>query len=160
MGIMSFYSGYLWGSQHFKNYHGYTIEKVVCFFWIMWQGCCIYVKDEGVNLNTLTTTFIRIILCDPLMITKLYFATCYGHAVTKCSQYGTNGIKVCGGMRELSIKDAQSSLCKIITWTKSKKSRPEWAKACKNPLFTFQSWWLWWRPNLHIKLFNSKRLWN
>ncbi len=72
-------------------------------------------KDEGVNLNTLITIFIKIILCDLLMITKFYFATCYGHAMTKCCQYGTNDIKVCGGMKELSIKDAQSSLCKIIT---------------------------------------------
>jgi hypothetical protein len=52
---VSFYSGYFWGFQHFKNYHGYTIERVVCFFWKMWQGCCIHVKDECVNLNTLTT---------------------------------------------------------------------------------------------------------
>ncbi len=42
-----------------------------------------------------------------------------------------NEIKVGVGMKEVSLKDAQVVLQKIITWTKkSGKGRLEWEKAC------------------------------
>jgi hypothetical protein len=97
------------------------------------------VKDKGVNLNTLTTTFIKIILCDPLMITKLNFATCYGHAMSKHCQYGTNDIKVCGGIREFPSRMHNLLFVRLLLEQKSKKGRQEWAKTCRNPLFALGS---------------------
>ncbi len=38
--------------------------------------------------------------------------------MSKCCQYATNDLKVCGGMKEVLIKKVQSSLQKTITWTK------------------------------------------
>jgi hypothetical protein len=71
-----------------------------------------YIKGKGTNLNTPTTTLTNI-----------------GHGY----QYATNDLKVCGSMKEGSIKEAQSSLQKTITWTKeSGKAIQEWAKACKD----------------------------
>ncbi len=65
-----------------------------------------YVKDEGANLNTLTTTLTNIVSYVPLQLSQPYAAICYGHVMSKCCQYNTNDLKVCGGMRKVFIKDA------------------------------------------------------
>ncbi len=47
----------------------------------------------------------------------------------KACQYFTNDDKVFMGLKQVSVKDAQSRIQKIITWTKkSKKERQEWRK--------------------------------
>jgi hypothetical protein len=62
----------------------------------LWDKVITYVKDEGVNLNTPTTALTSIGL--------------------GC-QYVTNDLKVCGSVKEGSIKEAQSSFQKTITST-------------------------------------------
>jgi hypothetical protein len=63
-------------------------------------------------------TLINIIPCVHLFLPQPYAISCYGHAMSKCYQYATNDLKVCGGMKEVSIKEVQSSLQKTIIWTK------------------------------------------
>ncbi len=53
------------------------------------------------------------------MLIVLYFATCYEYTMSKCCQYTTNDLKVAHvGMKEVLIKEAQSSFLKTIAWTK------------------------------------------
>jgi len=105
------------------------------FVWYeLFNKVVAYIKDEATNLNTFITTLINIVYCVPLQLPQPYIAICYGHAISKCCQYATNDLKVCGGMWKVFIEDAQSSLQKIITWTeKSGKSKHEWAMACRDP---------------------------
>jgi hypothetical protein len=44
---------------------------------------------------------------------------CWGHVMSKAAQYATNDSKVYGGLREASLKSAQSKLQTIIMWTKN-----------------------------------------
>jgi hypothetical protein len=47
-----------------------------------------------------------------------------GHVLFKTCQYFTNDDKVFMGLRQVSVKDAQASSQKTITWTKkSRKGR-------------------------------------
>jgi hypothetical protein len=95
-----------------------------------------YFKNKGVNLNTLTIVLTNIISCFLLLLPQPYIASCYGHAMSKCCQYATNDLKVCGGMKEVSIKKVQSSLQETITSTKkSGNSKQEWAKVCRYASF-------------------------
>jgi hypothetical protein len=43
--------------------------------------------------------------CVPLMLPQLYAYNCYMHAMLKCYQYATNDLKMCGGMKKVSIKN-------------------------------------------------------
>ncbi len=42
-----------------------------------------YVKDEGANLNTFTTTLISIVSCFLLLLPQPYNTSCYGHVMSK-----------------------------------------------------------------------------
>jgi len=77
-----------------------------------------YFKDKGANQNTLTTALTNIVSCVLLLLPQPYVASFYGHAMSKCCQYATNDLKMCGGMKEVLIKKVQSSLQKTITWNK------------------------------------------
>jgi hypothetical protein len=56
--------------------------------------------------------------------------------MSKCCLYATNDLKVCGGMKEVLIKDVQYFFQKKITWSKkSGKGKHEWAKAYRNAYF-------------------------
>jgi hypothetical protein len=68
-----------------------------------------YVKDDNTSLSTLTTAFTSIISCVPLLLPQPYAASCYGHAMSKCCQYVINDLKMCVGIKEVSIKETQSS---------------------------------------------------
>jgi hypothetical protein len=76
------------------GYHGYIVERLICSIWFMWQGH-IYVKDKGANLNTFTIVMTNIVSYTSFVLTMPYFATCYGHAMSKCCQYVTNDLKLC-----------------------------------------------------------------
>jgi len=43
-----------------------------------------YIKDEGVNLNTFTTTLPNIVSYVFLLLPQPYVISCYGHAMSKC----------------------------------------------------------------------------
>lgn len=99
-----------------------------------------YVKDKGTNLNILINALPNIVSSVSLMLPQPYVGNCYGHVMSKCYQYATYDVKVCGSMRKVSIKDAQ-----IFLW-KSSLHRQKKLKGCKNGkkitkmhLFTFKS---------------------
>jgi hypothetical protein len=60
------------------------------------------------NLNTFTMTLTSIVSYVSLLLPQPYAISCYGHAMSKCCQYATNALKVCDGMKDISIKEAQS----------------------------------------------------
>jgi hypothetical protein len=66
----------------------------------------MYVKDEGTNLNFLTTTFISIVPCKLLQLPQPFVNICFGQIVSKVCQYVMNEAKVGVGMKEVSLKDA------------------------------------------------------
>jgi hypothetical protein len=78
-----------------------------------------FVKYEGTNLSAMATTLHSIIDCEPLNILRVYEGTCLGHVMSKACQYVTNDEKVFVGLRNVSVKEAQSGLQKTISWTKS-----------------------------------------
>jgi hypothetical protein len=57
-----------------------------------------FVKDKGVNLGTMTTTLKSIVFCDMLDPPTPFARTCWGHAMSKTTQYATNDNKVYGGL--------------------------------------------------------------
>jgi hypothetical protein len=60
------------------------------------------------NLNTFTRTLTNIVSYVSLLLPQPYVISCYGHAMSKCCQYVINDLKVCDGIKEISIKEAQS----------------------------------------------------
>ncbi len=48
-----------------------------------------YVKDEGSNLNILSTTLKSIVSCDILGLDESFQGTCFGHAFSKAWQHAT-----------------------------------------------------------------------
>ncbi len=53
-----------------------------------------YVKDEGTNLGTMTTTLKLVITCDALNLFAQFYGACFGHAMNKAAQYVINDDKV------------------------------------------------------------------
>jgi len=78
-----------------------------------------FVKDKGTNIRIMTTTLKNIVFCDMLDLPTPFARTCWGHVMSKATQYAIDDIKVCGGLREANLKSAQSKLQTIITWTKN-----------------------------------------
>ena len=90
-----------------------------------------YVKDEGTNLITLANALSSVVSCDVLGLNEPYSGTCFGHVMSKVCKYNTNLDTICSSMKHVSLKNAQSTLQKIITWTKNNgKGRQEWEKTC------------------------------
>ncbi len=79
-----------------------------------------YVKNKSANLNTFIVALINIVSCVSFLLPQPYATSCYGHAMSKCCQYVTNDLKMCGGMKGVSIKKVQSSFQKTIIWTQKK----------------------------------------
>jgi hypothetical protein len=90
-----------------------------------------YVKDEGVNLNTMIATLKSIVSCEIFGAMKSFKGTCFGHAFFKACQYEIVEEKVSKGLKYVSIKFAQVDLQKCITQPKnSRKGKHEWGGAC------------------------------
>jgi hypothetical protein len=90
-----------------------------------------YVKDEGSNLNTLTTTLKSVVKCETLGLEESFQGTCFGHVFSKVCQYATTDDKVCKNLKYVFIKSTRANLQKWITWPKKfRKSHQEWNKAC------------------------------
>jgi hypothetical protein len=66
-------------------------------------------------LNTLVVIVSIIVSCEPLQLETPFARVCFGHAMSKACQYATNDVKLCIGMKEVSLKDAQQALQKIMT---------------------------------------------
>lgn len=78
----------------------------------------------------MTTTLKSVVGCDNLELQEAFQGTCFGHAMSKACQYGTNDGNVCSVLREVSIKAVQADFQKCITWPKFGKGRQEWTMAC------------------------------
>jgi len=74
-----------------------------------------YVKDEGYNLNIMTTTLKSIVSCDLLGLEESFQGTCFGDAFSKACQYVTTKEKVCKDLQYVLIKLDQRDLQKCIT---------------------------------------------
>jgi len=70
----------------------------------------VYVKDEGFNLNIMTTTVKLVLSCDVMGLEESFHRTCFGHAFSKTHQYATINEIFCKGLRYISIKVAQENL--------------------------------------------------
>ncbi len=66
----------------------------------------VYVKNEGSNMNTTTTTLKSIVSCDMLGLEESFQGVCFGHAFSKTCQYGTIEEKVYKCLQYVSIKFA------------------------------------------------------
>ncbi len=69
----------------------------------------VYVKDKGSNLNTLTNALTSVVSCSPLQLACPFVGSCFGHAMSKATQYAIDDTKVCAGFFEVSLKGAQAS---------------------------------------------------
>ncbi len=69
----------------------------------------MYVKNEGTNLNSFTTTIISIMPCEPLQVHQsclvAFVWSCYIKNMLVCT---TKETKVVMGMKNVNLKDAQS----------------------------------------------------
>jgi hypothetical protein len=74
-----------------------------------------YEKDECTNLASMTTTLKSIISCEALSLLVLLDGACFGHVMSKATQYATNDDKISKDMAPISVKFAQSSLQSCIT---------------------------------------------
>jgi hypothetical protein len=88
------------------------------------------VKDEGSNLNAITSTLKSIISYETLGLQESFNGIYFGHAFSKACQYATIDEKMCRNIRYVSIKATQANLQKCITSPKKiGTSRQEWTKA-------------------------------
>jgi hypothetical protein len=58
----------------------------------------------------MATIMHSIIDYEPLKILKVYEGTCFGHVMSKAHQYATHDDKIFVGLRNVSVKEAQSGL--------------------------------------------------
>jgi hypothetical protein len=64
-----------------------------------------YVKDEGNNLNTMTSALTFVVPYELLGLTMPFIGSCWGHAMFKCCQYVIDDIKVSTRLTSISIKE-------------------------------------------------------
>jgi hypothetical protein len=61
-------------------------------------------KNEGPNLNRITSALKSIVNCEILGLKESFQGTCFGHAFCKARQYPTIDENVCKGFKYVSIK--------------------------------------------------------
>jgi len=66
----------------------------------------VYVKDEGENLNSMTTILKFVVNCEGLGLEESFNGTCFGHAFSKTCQYVIAENRVCKNLKYVSIKFA------------------------------------------------------
>jgi hypothetical protein len=74
-----------------------------------------YVKDKGTNLANMTTTLKFIFSCEALNLLVLFDGACFGHAMSKATQYATNDNKIFKDLAPINVKFAQASFQSYIT---------------------------------------------
>ncbi len=75
----------------------------------------VYIKDEGSNINAMTSVLKSIVNCESFGLEQSFQGTRFGHVFSKACQYGTTKEKVYKNLKYVSIKFAQSYLHKCIT---------------------------------------------
>jgi hypothetical protein len=71
------------------------ISKILC-----------YVEDEGINLVNMTKTLKLVISCEALSLPIPFDGACFGHAMSKATQYATNDDKI---SKDLTLINVQST---------------------------------------------------
>ncbi len=74
-----------------------------------------YVKNKGTNLETMTIALKSTISCEALNLPIRFVGTCFGHALSKTSQYSTKNDKVSKDLGIINIRFAQLLLQAYIT---------------------------------------------
>jgi hypothetical protein len=82
----------------------------------------LYMKNEGSNMGMLNSALAFVVSCKFLDLWKPYIGTCFTHFTPKCCKFATSEDKVCMEMGEVSLKNVQTTLHEIITWTKNIKN--------------------------------------
>jgi hypothetical protein len=75
-------------------------------------------KNEGLNLGALESALCCVVSCELLNLSKPHARSCFGHLMSKCCQYAKRKDKMCINIIDVLLKDIQTTLQKIITWTK------------------------------------------
>jgi hypothetical protein len=65
-----------------------------------------FVKNEGENFNSMTTTLKIVVNCEGLGLKKSFNGTCFGHAISKTCQYVIIEKRVCKNLKYVSVKFA------------------------------------------------------
>ncbi len=63
-----------------------------------------YVKNEGSNFATMTSTLTFVVFCCVLGTSTPFVGSCWGHVMFKCYQYAIDDSKVCVNLLSISIK--------------------------------------------------------
>ncbi len=94
----------------------------------MTKNIVVYVKNEGANLNTMTTALKIIINCETLGVMEIFHGICFGCIFFKVANMQLLKKK---GLKYVSIKYMQANLQKYIMWLKkSRKGIQEWMTTC------------------------------
>jgi hypothetical protein len=56
-----------------------------------------YIKDQGLNLNILTYGLTFVVSCFALQLACPFVRSCFGHAMSKVTQYAIDDNKICVG---------------------------------------------------------------
>jgi len=73
------------------------ISKVLC-----------YVKDKGTNLINMITTLKYVISCEALSLLVPFDGACFGHVMSKPTQYTKNDDKISKDLVPINVKFAQT----------------------------------------------------
>jgi hypothetical protein len=63
-----------------------------------------YVKDEGINLNFMTTALKFVVNCEVLRLEENFNGAYFGHAFSRTYEYATIEKRVCKDIKFVSIK--------------------------------------------------------
>jgi hypothetical protein len=77
-----------------------------------------YVKDEGINLGTMTMALKFMISCEVLGLVTAFDNVCFEHTMRKVVQYAINNDKISKYLMLVSVKFVQMSFQSYITWPK------------------------------------------
>ncbi len=78
----------------------------------------VYVKNEGSNLNVMTSLLKSVLNCESFRLKGSFHGTYFRHVFSKACQYGIAKEKNYENLKYVSIKSTQTNLQKCITWFK------------------------------------------
>jgi len=82
-----------------------------------------YAKDEGYNLNIITSTLKSTISCDVLGLKEIFQRTCIGHPFSKACQYAIIDEKVYKGILKFYLSKLPRRFAKVPNLAKKIQGR-------------------------------------
>ncbi len=64
----------------------------------------VYIKYEGNNISTMTTTLIFVISCEVFGLVEPFIVSWWGHVMPKCCQYAIDDTKISSDLMSIFIK--------------------------------------------------------